>query len=57
MGDMLQYVFQVMASVGVALYLSWQLSLVCMSLAVLIAMAGNFMITAVAEAQVRSLGV
>jgi hypothetical protein len=43
----------VAASILVAFYLCWQLTLVVMGMALLIAAAGAYMITAVAAAQVR----
>jgi hypothetical protein len=52
MGEFLQSSFQIFFCLVAGIYLSWKLALVGLSLNVLIAFAGKFLVTAVAEAQV-----
>ena len=54
-GDMMQYLFQVMGSLAVGFWLQWQLTLVLMCAIPLIAIAGAFMIGAITEAVNQSL--
>ena len=54
-GDMMQYLFQVLGSFAVGFYFSWQLTLVLMCALPLIATAGGFMIDAVTSATNQSL--
>eukprot|EP01040_Poterioochromonas_malhamensis_P002792 gene2792-2974_t len=55
MGDMCQYLAQVIAALGVAFYLSWKLTLVLLCAVPFIGAAGFFLITATTEAMHKSL--
>jgi ABC-type multidrug transport system fused ATPase/permease subunit len=54
--DVVQHLFEILISYAAAFYLCWQLTLVLLASFPLIAMAGNFMIQAVAAAQNESTG-
>ena len=54
MGDMFQYIAQVVGSLGVAFYLSWKVTLVLLCAIPVIAAAGTFMIIAITDAQHKS---
>lgn len=55
-GDLIQYVAQIIGSFVVAFYLCWKLTVVLIASFPLIAGAGAFMINAVTAAQNQSLG-
>lgn len=56
MGDLFQNLFQFILSFGVALYLSWNLTVVLLASFPCIAGAGAFMIAAVTSAQNEAAG-
>eukprot|EP01033_Poteriospumella_lacustris_P004228 gene4231-3014_t len=54
-GDLIQYVTQFVAALGVAFYLNWKLSLVLLAAIPIIGAAGAFMIMAITSAQQQAL--
>ncbi len=45
MGDLIQYITQFVAAMGVAFYLNWKLSLVLLAAIPIIGLAGNFILS------------
>jgi ATP-binding cassette subfamily B (MDR/TAP) protein 1 len=54
LGDLIQYVFQVLGAFVVSFYLNWELTLVLLAAFPIIAVAGAFMINAITAAQHQS---